>query len=122
MMKVQRNIFDPFIKIFFHNFITISFHFCLYSFIFTHVNLIVLVTSIQNGLNINFIVNKIKSCTIRSSPHPHQPSNPEHKVNLWLIQAVTKSNQPSSVPGPGDYNVVKPLPKSATIAQTTQKR
>ncbi len=66
--------------------------------------------------------NKIKSCTIRSNQPPLQPLNSELRVNFSINSAVTKSNQPSSVPGPGDYNVVKPLPKSATIAQTTQKR
>lgn len=35
---------------------------------------------------------------------------------------MTKSNQPSAIPGPGDYNVNKPLPKTATIAQTKSKR
>ena len=36
--------------------------------------------------------------------------------------AVTKSNQMSSVPGPADYKVAKPLPKSATISETRQER
>jgi len=66
-----------------------------------------------------FIHNKIKSCTIHLSQHPLLLSNPEHKVNKNTISAVTKSNKLSSIPGPGDYTVKKPLPKSATIAQTT---
>ena len=36
--------------------------------------------------------------------------------------AVTKSNQTSSVPGPADYKVAKPLPKSATISESRQER
>ena len=40
---------------------------------------------------------------------------------LWNI-AITRSNQKGSVPGPADYNVKKPLPQSATIANTSQVR
>lgn len=66
--------------------------------------------------------NKIKSCTTLSNPPPQLPSNPELKVIECTNSAITKSNQLSSIPGPANYDVKKPLPKSATIAQTTQKR
>ena len=36
--------------------------------------------------------------------------------------AVTKSNQGCSRPGPAEYKVVKPLPKSATISESRQQR
>lgn len=36
--------------------------------------------------------------------------------------AITRSNQRSSVPGPADYVVKKPLHQTATIAQTSQTR
>ena len=43
-----------------------------------------------------------------------------HKVYDASNLAVTTPNQPGSRPGPADYQVKKPLPQSATLAQTTQ--
>ena len=40
--------------------------------------------------------------------------------NIFFHLAITTPNQPGSRPGPADYMTKKPLPKSATIANTTQ--
>lgn len=66
--------------------------------------------------------NKINSCITHSNPHLQLHLSQEHKVIFNHNSAVTKANQLSSIPGPADYNVNKPLPKSATIAQTKSKR
>lgn len=47
------------------------------------------------------------------------------RQNIELFQsysAVTKSNQPISSPGPGDYVVKKPLPQTATVSKLSESR
>jgi hypothetical protein len=85
-----------------------------------------IIISLSNIFNINKIKilvfnldnNKIKKCTILLNQLQQHLLNSEQKVRNIFIVAITKSNQPSSRPGPADYNVSKPLHKSGSIAST----
>lgn len=54
--------------------------------------------------------------------HSHLHLQIPQRKYISIYSAITKSNQMSSVPGPADYNIKKPLHQTATVAQTTQNR
>ena len=54
--------------------------------------------------------------------NPHLHLQISHLKYRAAYQAITKANQLSSVPGPADYTIKKPLHKSGTIASTTETR
>ena len=65
-------------------------------------------------------INLINALLLPLDPYLHLQVSQRKYTSLY--KAVTRSNQMSSVPGPSDYKVQKPLHQTATIAQTSQTR
>ena len=65
-------------------------------------------------------INLIHALLLSFHPNMHLP---RQIIEFFLsYSAVTKSNQPVSSPGPGDYVVKKPLPQTATVSKLSESR